>query len=91
MAISKKNTEQEIKEKYDRIQIYLNERDKRLWCANEAIFIGRGGTSIVSRATQVSRSTIIRGIKELKEDKPLSKNRLRGCHKINYTFWGKII
>tara|TARA_B110000503_G_C7091781_1_gene389743 strand:+ start:90 stop:1346 length:1257 start_codon:yes stop_codon:yes gene_type:complete len=75
--ILKKNIEQEIKEKYDRIQVYLNERDKRLWCANEAIFIGRGGASIVSRATQVSRSTIINGIKELKEDKPLSKNRLR--------------
>ena len=56
----------------------MNERDKRLWCANEAIFISRGGVSIVSRATQVSRSTIIKGVKEVKENKKPAKDRIRG-------------
>lgn len=55
----------ELKEKYQRISNHLNEKSRRLWCANEAIAIGWGGVSAVSRATGVSRATIATGVKEI--------------------------
>jgi hypothetical protein len=45
---------------------YLNERTRRLFVANEARAYGWGGTTAASRATGMARSTIDRGIKELK-------------------------
>jgi hypothetical protein len=42
----------------------LNERSRRLWAAAEAKALGHGGASLVARATGVSRSTIVRGLKE---------------------------
>jgi len=58
-------TEPEVHEKFTRILPYLNEQTKRLWCANEALSLGWGGISQVSRATGVSRTTITVGIEEL--------------------------
>jgi Rhodopirellula transposase DDE domain len=43
----------------------LNEASLRLWAANEALSLGYGGVSEVSRATQLSRTTIHAGIAEL--------------------------
>jgi transposase len=42
----------------------LDERQRRLYLANEARAIGYGGVSQVSRASGVSRPTIIRGLRE---------------------------
>lgn len=42
----------------------LNERSRRLWAAAEAQALGYGGASLVARATGISRSTIVRGIRE---------------------------
>ncbi|MDR2707741.1 MAG: ISAzo13 family transposase [Nitrososphaerota archaeon] len=43
----------------------LNEYQQRRYLATEAKTIGYGGTSIVSRLSNVTRKTIIKGIKEL--------------------------
>jgi hypothetical protein len=59
------STEDSIKENYLRIKPILNERQKRLWAASEAISLGYGGVSILQKATNLSRSTIHIGIKEL--------------------------
>jgi len=45
---------------------YLNEMQRRLFLANEAVVFGRGGIAEVVRITGASRNTIKRGIKELK-------------------------
>jgi transposase len=45
----------------------LNEKQKRLFLANEALLIGYGGISKISRISGVSRVTITNGIKELIE------------------------
>jgi transposase len=53
----------------ERIQMMmprLNERLLRQYLASEAMSYGRGGTTAVSRISGVSRTTIIAGIKELK-------------------------
>jgi len=68
---------EELKNKYERIMHHLDERSKRLWCANEAIGIGWGGVSTVSKATGVSRTTITEGIKEITEKKGNPDNRIR--------------
>ena len=54
-----------IKARFDLAKSYLNERTKRLWCATEAKVLGRGGIAKVSKATNTSRNTIVKGIKEL--------------------------
>jgi transposase len=45
----------------------LNERQKRLFLANESLLMGYGGISTISRISGVSRVTITNGIKELIE------------------------
>ncbi|MFH1897664.1 MAG: ISAzo13 family transposase, partial [Candidatus Desantisbacteria bacterium] len=50
-----------IQECFQRISQHLDEKTRRLWCANEAIAI-YGGVSLVSRETGVSRTTITEGI-----------------------------
>lgn len=71
-----------IRRKYRRLAKTLNEREKRLWAANEAREIGYGGVSLVWRATGMSRSAIHRGLGELemwrKKDGLLSGRVRRG-------------
>jgi hypothetical protein len=43
----------------------LDERDRRLFAANEAMALGYGGVMAVSAATGLARSTINRGIREV--------------------------
>ena len=43
----------------------LNESQKRLYIAEKAISLGRGGVSYLSRLTGISRTTITKGIREL--------------------------
>jgi hypothetical protein len=69
--------EEFISRKYQMLHSELTERQKRLWCAGEAIVLGYGGVSTVSRATGISRQTIHQGIKELEHNQRLSKGRVR--------------
>lgn len=66
----------QIKEKYELMSFFLNERSKRLWAATEAQFYGRGGIAAVCRATGISNKTIDNGLKELK-NKNEENNRIR--------------
>ena len=52
--------------RFARIKPLLDERARRLFVANEALALGRGGVTAVAAATGVARSTIDRGISELK-------------------------
>ena len=56
---------------------YLNERQRRLFLANEAISYGRGGISEVSRISGASRKTIRLGIRELRNENVLENGRIR--------------
>jgi len=52
--------------RFARLEPLLDERSRRLFVANEALALGRGGVTAVAAATGVARSTINRGISELK-------------------------
>jgi hypothetical protein len=54
-----------IKRRFELLGPHLDERTRRLLAASEAVVIGRGGASLVARATGVSRRMIGDGIKEL--------------------------
>ena len=58
--------EEIIARKFHTLRLEWNERQRRLWAASEAMCLGHGGVSIVGRATGLSRPTILKGIKELK-------------------------
>jgi len=57
--------------KYDIILPHLNEKQRRLYLASEAIFFGHGGITKVNLATGMSKITIAKAIKELKNKKEL--------------------
>ena len=56
-----------VKNRYDRIKAVLTEKTRRLWAASEALELGYGGVSAVSRATGLASITISKGMNELKE------------------------
>jgi hypothetical protein len=62
-----------MKERILNMLPHLNETQKRLFLANEAIAHGRGGISEVERISGVSRKTIRKGIAEIKNGKPPSE------------------
>ncbi len=51
-----------IAEKYRALSGVLNETSLRLWAAVEARSLGHGGISTVSRAVDLSRTTIYAGL-----------------------------
>jgi transposase len=69
--------EKDIKQRFDRLVNELNERTRRLLAASEAMTIGRGGITLVSRATGLSRKAISLGIKQLHEKTSISPGRIR--------------
>jgi len=54
-----------IRKKFDALKSFLDEQTRRIWAATEAIAIGRGGVSIVSKGAKLSRTTIYQGLKDL--------------------------
>jgi len=69
--------ESKIAERYAGLGPELNERQRRLWAAAEARACGRGGVAAVARATGIGRSTIKRGVAELREGTRLEAGRVR--------------
>lgn len=65
-----------LQEKVTRLWPHLDERGRRLFAANEARELGRGGVSLVSRICGLSRPTIIKGMREL-DAPPLPTGRVR--------------
>ncbi len=56
--------------KYEIMLPLLNEKQRRIYLASEAMTIGRGGISEVSRITGVARTVITAGIKDIKSGDP---------------------
>jgi len=66
-----------IRLRYEAVGPLLDERGRRRFAAAEALAACRGGILVVSRITGVARSTIGRGLKELRGGSALDLNRAR--------------
>lgn len=66
-----------IKARFETLAPYLDERARRLLAATEALAAGRGGVAAVSVATGVARSTIGRGLAELRTADSRLERRVR--------------
>ena len=66
-----------IKARFEALAPHLNERARRLFAASEARAAGRGGIAVVSAVTGVARSTIGRGLGELRDDEATASLRVR--------------
>ena len=60
-------TPAQLREKYERLQPLLNERQRRLWAATEALAWGYGGITRVAEVTGLSRMNVRAGIRELRQ------------------------
>ena len=67
----------QIRDRFEKLAPFLDERMRRLVAASESVVIGFGGTSVVSRETGVSRRAIIQGIKELEQEPSETPTRVR--------------
>jgi len=69
-----------LRQKLSQIWPHLNERSRRLVAAAEAVQLGRGGVSLVSRASGLSRVTVTKGIRELGDETvPTTRVRREGA------------
>ena len=66
-----------IRLRYEAVRPLLDERGRRRFAAAEALAAGRGGIVVVSRITGVARSTIGRGLVELRGGASLDLTRAR--------------
>src|ERR1019366_7645810 len=55
-----------VRKKYELLPPIMTERMRRHWAASEALSLSRGGVTLVSQATGLSRNTIEAGIRELR-------------------------
>jgi hypothetical protein len=60
-------TEQRIKQRYETMAPYLNERQRRLFAAAEAVAYGSGGQTRVASLLHMSTATVARGMAELQD------------------------
>ena len=61
-----------VSERYSRVAGSLDERGRRAVVGAEALALGRGGITAVARATGLARTTIARGIGELRGERPVA-------------------
>jgi len=66
-----------IAERHRLLSPELDERRRRLWAAAEARAAGPGGITAVVRATGISESTVLRGLKDLDTGERLEAGRMR--------------
>ena len=64
-VVTAADREGEVSRKFALLSPVLDERQRRLWMAVEAGEAGRGGITMVARATGAARSTVTRGVDEL--------------------------
>jgi hypothetical protein len=62
-----------IRRKFLALTMLMDERVRRQWAAAEALELGWGGISTVAKATGVSRTTILAGVRELKAQETSSE------------------
>jgi hypothetical protein len=63
--------------RFEALKTVLDERSRRLPAAAESQAIGKGGISIVAKATGISRPVIREGLTDLKEPASLAPGRVR--------------
>ena len=66
-----------IRARFTTLGPFLNERARRLFAASEARAAGRGGVTAVSAASGIARSTIGRGLAELRSEASPSSSHIR--------------
>ena len=66
-----------IKARFEALGLVLDERERRLFAASEARAAGHGGVVAVSRATGIARSTIDRGLADLRSGAVMFSPRVR--------------
>ena len=66
-----------IKARFEALEPILDERGRRLFAASEARAAGHGGVAAVSRATGLARSTIDRGLADLRSGAVMFSTRVR--------------
>jgi transposase len=66
-----------IKRRFDNLAPFLDERGRRLVIASEVAAAGKGSLKAVSEATGVARSTIGRGLRELRGGRDVLGDRVR--------------
>src|ERR1700688_3738814 len=72
-----KCTAMELAMKYKQFIPHLNEKQRRLYVASEALAVGEGGITRIHKASGISRVTITRGIRELKGNQRFPQDRIR--------------
>ena len=66
-----------IRVRFEALDPRLDERGRRRYAAAEALAAGRGGISVVAQITGVARSTIGRGLVELRDGATTEPDRVR--------------
>jgi len=66
-----------ITARYEALKTLLDERSRRLLAAAESQAVGKGGISVVAKATGISRPVIRQGIADLKDPTALAAGRVR--------------
>jgi hypothetical protein len=66
-----------IKARFEALEPVLDERERRLFAASEARAAGHGGVVAVSRTTGIARSTIDRGLADLRSGAVMFSARVR--------------
>jgi predicted deacylase len=69
--------ESAIRQRFEALAPVLDERGRRRFAAAEATSAGHGGVSAVMRATGIARSTIGRGLDELRAGETPDAERIR--------------
>ena len=72
-----RESKQMVQQKFSDLAPILDERSRRLWAAVEARALGRGGITLVSKATGLSRTTIHQGFKELDRSASIKPDLIR--------------
>jgi hypothetical protein len=67
----------DIRLRWSQVSPLLNERGRRLFAANEALAQGYGGITATAMATGLARSSINRGITELRSGRDALADRIR--------------
>jgi len=66
-----------IAARYLTLSPLLDERARRLLAGGEALTIGRGGIAAVARATGLARTTVARGVADVRDGEPIAPGRVR--------------
>ena len=69
--------EEQLRQKFERMRPFMDEKLRRLAAANEAMTLGYGGIAMVSRASGLSIPTVRAGLEELAQPAEVVRDRVR--------------